>query len=359
MKRLLLPRQRAFNNPSKTGALIQRTPDDLALSAWMTQVNYCPNLGNIHLASLTDRVFVIRFCFILASSLSCMALYLLIDKIIALVPMATMPIANTVNAMFTLQSTLSPIDAAARNQTRVFVLYIVVVVIGALLTAGLTVWLWSATNRYQEAVKGDADARIEEAKAGAAKASETAKRLEHDNLVLRNDLNTEIGKVAGLQKDAADAKAAQQKVETDLAKQQEKTANAERALLELQRRIEPRRISTEQRKRLVEMLSIGPKGAVTIACVLGDAEGCSFAQQIADVVNASGWPHTGVDQAVYTGNPVGFGIIVRNAITAPPHAAVLQRAFFSVGIPLAGAERPEQPEGTVEILVGNKPNPPN
>src|SRR6266478_4274798 len=41
------------------------------------------------------------------------------------------------------------------------------------------------------------------------------------------------GRVAGLEKTAADAKTAQQKVETELARQQERAALAERALLQM------------------------------------------------------------------------------------------------------------------------------
>lgn len=54
--------------------------------------------------------------------------------------------------------------------------------------------------------------------------------------------------LAGLQKAASDAKAAQQKVEIDLEKQKERTATAEKNLLELQERIKDRHLSAENRK---------------------------------------------------------------------------------------------------------------
>lgn len=189
-----------------------------------------------------------------------------------------------------------------------------------------------------------------------------AKDLEIGNLKLRSD-TAEAGiamahteAATAIQK-AAEATAAQRRVETDLAKQQEKTATAERDLLQLQRRMEPRRISAEQRARLVVLLSSGPKGKVGIGCVLGDGEGQAFANDVDGVLKASGWETTGVSQGAYSGgNPIGFGIIVRSAISAPPFAAVLQRAFFSIGIPMAGAENPQLADGAVQILVGNKPN---
>ena len=190
-----------------------------------------------------------------------------------------------------------------------------------------------------------------------ASGKDRANNLDQANLKLRTDLEKEIGKVAGLQTDAANAKAAQQRVETDLAKQQEKTANAERSLLQLQRRIEPRRISAEQRLRLIGILTPGPKGKVSIDCVLGDGEGQTFANDVDEVLKASGWETDGVNQVVYSGgNPVGFGIIVRSAIIAPPYAAHLQQAFFSIGLPMGGIENPKLADGKVQILVGNKPN---
>jgi hypothetical protein len=195
--------------------------------------------------------------------------------------------------------------------------------------------------------------------------AEQIANLEHANLSLRGQVATletngaSANKdLAGLQRSASDAKAAQQKVEIDLAKQQEKTTIAERSLLELQRRMGPRRISAEQRARLLGILKTGPKGKVSISCVSGDSEGQTFANEIAELLIASGWQiPDGVAQAMYSGrNPVGFGIVVRSAVGAPIYAAVLQRAFFSIGIPMEGRENPRFDEGAVEILVGNKPN---
>lgn len=202
----------------------------------------------------------------------------------------------------------------------------------------------------------DKELKIAEADSKAARANERAQTIEHDNLALRNDLNTAVGKVAGLQKDAADAKTTQQKVEVELARQRERAAIAEQSLLKLQERIKYRTLSVEQRLHLIEILKNAPKGPVDICCVLGDEEGLSFAKQIHEVIKASGWPTSGVSQGAYGGsNPVDIRIIVRDAQTAPKYAAVLQHAFGSVGIPLGGIEKSDMEEGEVQILVGNKP----
>ena len=85
--------------------------------------------------------------------------------------------------------------------------------------------------------------------------------LDHANLTLRGQvvtLETNAANanrdLAGLQKAASDAKASQQRVETDLAKQQEKAARAEQTLLELKQRIKDRRLSSVQYAQLLALL---------------------------------------------------------------------------------------------------------
>ncbi|HXI39415.1 MAG TPA: hypothetical protein VNH83_05530, partial [Bryobacteraceae bacterium] len=116
---------------------------------------------------------------------------------------------------------------------------------------------------------------LSDAKDRQLQADLKVKDLEIGNLKLRSN-TAEAGiaaahtEAANATKRAAEATAAQKRVETDLAKQQEKTAAAERELLQLQRRMEPRRISADQRARLIRLLAGGPKGKVDIGCVLGD-----------------------------------------------------------------------------------------
>lgn len=250
------------------------------------------------------------------------------------------------------------IEQATRQNSWLFAVYMLVIVVGAM----LTFLLWMSGNRVQDAIVADANARIEEAKSTAAGANERSKTLENDNLKLRNDLNAQAGSVAGLQKDASDAKAEQQRVQTDLAMQQEKTATAEKELADLKETIRPRHLTQEQQQALIRLLSGEPTGAVSIVCVMGDGEGKAFATQIDSVLKASGWTVTGggVTQAAYSGgDPIGFGIVVHSAVAVPPYAVRIQQAFFSIGIPLAGAESTGQPEGTVAIMVGHKHIPAN
>lgn len=164
----------------------------------------------------------------------------------------------------------------------------------------------------------------------------------------------------GTARAAADAAAANERtvrLELETAQQREKAAIAERALLEVQERIKPRRLTDANRVALIAALrQANPKGLVTVNCVLGDGEGFAFATQVDETLKAAGWTTTGVNQGVYAGgaNPVGFGIVVHSAATSPPYAAALQHAFTVAGFPLAGAEQVALPEGSVVLLIGNK-----
>ena len=71
--------------------------------------------------------------------------------------------------------------------------------------------------------------------------------LQGENIKLQGGLNTQSSKVSGLEKDASDAKAAQQKVKIALSKQKEQTAIAERSLLELEEHVKPRHLSDTER----------------------------------------------------------------------------------------------------------------
>jgi hypothetical protein len=118
-------------------------------------------------------------------------------------------------------------------------------------------------------------------------------------------------------KDLTDAK-------TALGKQEEKTAIAEKELANLKDTIRPRQLTKEQQTVLVRLLSGDPKGSVSIMSVMGDGEAKAFAIQVDSALKSAGWTTSGVAQGVFSPNdPVGFGIVVRNATDAPPWAARL------------------------------------
>lgn len=268
------------------------------------------------------------------------------------------PMAPSMNS-----SSQSAIESATRTNNIMFLAYIAVLILTALTVALFTYLTWRTGNAVQTAIVSDANARIEEAKKKAAEAEQHAGELEKSNLTLRGQvagLETKAASaqkdVAALQKNVLDAKASQQQVEIELSKQQERTAIAERGLSDLKLALRPRRLSEIQQRQLILLLSGTPKGPVSISCVIGDGEGQAFAMDIYRALRAAGWTidGDGVTQAAYTGDPVGLGLLVHSAATAPAYAIRLQRAFFSIGIPLEGAQVSNIPEGKVSIVVGHK-----
>lgn len=221
--------------------------------------------------------------------------------------------------MATVQSSV-PIDLAARNQSRLFVVYVVVLVMGGFAATLFTVLVYRAGNAYQEAVKRDADARISESNAEAKRAGESASlaneragladaqagkanqragELETANLTLRGQVATletaasDAKKdVAVLQKAATDAKAAQQRVETDLTKQQERAANAEKDLLELKQRVIrqnlPRWVILGVGS-LEKVLKDKPKGSAEIVFQPEDDEAFRLTMGLEGELSIGGW----------------------------------------------------------------------
>jgi hypothetical protein len=260
------------------------------------------------------------------------------------------------NAMSTIQTLgPSPIEAAAKAQLRLFVLYVVFLAA----TMILTVLVWKATNRYQDLVRRDADARIAEASRDAAQANERTKALENANLILRKDLDEAARKVASAQRDAAEAQKAaaeaiarQKKVETELARQQERAARAEIELAKLR----PRSLSIQQRGLLLQALKASHKGPVEVFCLISDPDGEQYAAQIKEALLESGWPATGVTMArLIPGPPPGLSIAVRDRESLPPHARSLLHALATAGLRTNLDEEPDVPAGVVRVIVGHKP----
>ena len=188
---------------------------------------------------------------------------------------ATIP--KTVIAIMTTPGGQAAIDAATKRNGRVFATYIALLIVSALLIAYFTWFTWDSGNKVQDAIQGDATARIAEANSTALQADARSKQLEKDNLTLQ-------GQVAGLQADASTAKTTQQRVEIELATQQERAANAEKGLLELKERLKPRLLTDAQRKIAADLLSKFQHGKVIVSVELrAGGEGMEYADRLRDL----------------------------------------------------------------------------
>jgi hypothetical protein len=130
--------------------------------------------------------------------------------------------------------------------------------------------------------------------------------------------------------------------------------------LALYEEIQPRRITPEKKKILVDLLKNAPKGKVTVGSRDSDLEAWVYMRQIADVLKTSGFETETND--VIAGGPTCFGIayLLQNNNPAPIHAVMISKIFESQGISSNAVSvdvETNMPAGYFEIWVGTKPPP--
>lgn len=227
----------------------------------------------------------------------------------------------------------------------------------------------------------DKDVKIADATKLGQEAKERAEKLEHDNLTLRGQvatLETNAAQaqkdVANLQKAASDAKAAQQRVETELAKQRERTAIAERSLLELQDKLRYRNVSKEQREAFIKATSRATKGEIEVSALSGDPESIAFAESLRTLVVDAGWTSEPVKNTLITGNnAIGLTLVFQSveqleldprdaqSVVIPQespvfHGLAIKDGFKAATIPLARSmSASKAPFNMVILVVGAKP----
>lgn len=181
-----------------------------------------------------------------------------------------------------------------------------------------------------------------------------ADNLERGNVHLSFELEKEKSKMTSLRNDANDAKTSQQIVAAELARQTERTAIAERTLLEVQEKIKKQTLSLGHETFLINVLKeVHTELIVTINCVAGDSDGLAAANQIERVILAAGWRSGGIGQETFMRNPVGLSLIFGKDVDRS--AGFLQRAFSLAGMPLTGVEDESIKGPDVEIMVGVRP----
>ncbi len=181
-------------------------------------------------------------------------------------------------------------------------------------------------------------------------------------------------RAAILEKNAADAKTEQQKVEIELEKQRESTAKAEQSLLELRERIKPRSLTDKQSADFVEVLRTLPNGAIKLGHTSGGGdEALNFLKQLMPLFKEAGWkiPETtaGVSYR-FDVQVIGIGILVPgpkgtdpriplragSLIKLTPVENTLRTAFKVVGMDVKFINWYPSEDGLPELVVGSKPN---
>lgn len=257
-------------------------------------------------------------------------------EVINIAPIILTATENMVMAMANTGSSLSEVEVAATAYTREFITQIIVTIIAAIAVAYFSFRSWNAGNKFQDVLNATAQARIEEAKAEAAKANEGLSKA-----------NAEI---IGAKKRTAE-------ISLKVEEESKKRLEAERARLELQARVQPRYLTAKKESEFIAALRVSPvKGNVRLNCILGDTEGNAFAGQISDMLKKAGWHSAGVSQSVYTTPyPKGAFITISDPQNPPAHAEVLRNIFLLFGIELTRQVNKTLEPDFVGIRIGYKP----
>ncbi len=99
--------------------------------------------------------------------------------------------------------------------------------------------------------------------------------------------------------------------------------------LGLRERLNPRRLTSTQRRSLIDELSKGDKGKIIIRFMSGNAESQNFATDIAEVLQSCGWT---VAQLCSVTGIVSVGLRVTVQDPQTPRTLALLSAFEHIGI---------------------------
>lgn len=117
----------------------------------------------------------------------------------------------------------------------------------------------------------------------------------------------------------------------------------------------PRALTQAQQLTLLNLLSVGAKGNVTITAVMSDPEAERFAMQLFEIFQKAGWNPKGVNLSMIMPSPSGIFLKVHARESTPPHAAQIQSALMVVEVETPGVIDPKIEKDVVELLIGHKP----
>jgi hypothetical protein len=120
--------------------------------------------------------------------------------------------------------------------------------------------------------------------------------------------------------------------------------------------IEPRRIASQQRTRMVDALQRAAiKGPIEMNGVLGDSEAAMFGFQLEAMLADTGWEIADSRFVAFPDEVVGLRLLTSDEKNPPPHAAVLTGIYEAAGLQPRREIAADVPVGRVRIIVGSKP----
>jgi hypothetical protein len=149
-------------------------------------------------------------------------------------------------------------------------------------------------------------------------------------------------------------------VATALAALNTRTKDLESRILALQEKSRTRTIDPDTAAKSAEYLRRFGGHRVVVSCVPDDVEAYTYANQIANMLRASGWEALGPETTTIFGEAAAMGVTlyVRGGGAPPEAARLVLDAFARFNIPYKSGITPSDaiPDpATVELFVGRKP----
>ena len=134
----------------------------------------------------------------------------------------------------------------------------------------------------------------------------------------------------------------------------------ESQILALQEKNRTRTIDADSAAKIADYLRQFGGHRVVVSCVPDDVEAYTYANQIANVLRASGWEALGPETTTIFGETAAMGVTlyVRGGGAPPEAARLVLGAFARFNIPYRSGITPSEaiPDpATVELFVGHKP----
>jgi hypothetical protein len=128
-----------------------------------------------------------------------------------------------------------------------------------------------------------------------------------------------------------EAKAQQDRVDTELATQRERAALAEASLIKLRNESQPRRLTGTQKDKLRDLL-IGLPTPIAVVSRMLDTESMDFADDFAEVLGTAHWETARIKTLLSR----KYGLLIgttSSELNAAPPVKLLDKALTEIGVP--------------------------
>jgi hypothetical protein len=125
---------------------------------------------------------------------------------------------------------------------------------------------------------------------------------------------------------------------------------------ETPQRLQPRKLTEDQREQLLRTLRELPKVPVVVVSMFGDNESYAFAKQLDLLLSIAGWPTQGVSQQTVSNAPPGLTFLTKSGDGAALAQAVrLQDTLHAMGIAAQSHTHESMSQGLLTLVVGPQP----